>query len=422
MRASAPHLLFISAIILVSLPCVTSLADLSSGDPLTIEVLMIDRGLAQGGIFHKRLGADPSISILGVPQPGHYSIGHLKKDPESINRAMRIYMPRNYQHMVETRDMILLREASCGSSQFPEVFFEQAWMSWFVDAVREEGMPLSMWGGDASWGGGGEGWYKSWGDTIIDGILPFRCLGGYNPPRAAFQKPHFTDPGHHLARLPWKSSGPVELLNKVKPKDGARLIATAIAPGKEFPWIAWWEQGKGRVLGETQVFGSYGTTNRMLNDWPWYQDFIIYLLYFGAGKEIPDDIIRAHRLRVEINTHLDKASLYVSLLEFVENFGASTLELYQELDEVNQMEKEAEERFRQNDYDEAAEIFEEINAAWGRLNAKAMEAKSRALTWVYLIEWFVVSGVAMLTGFFLWAVMIRRKLYREIKTTRTRGH
>ncbi len=418
MRRSYLLVISIWFIFLTSTGPIICVADLSAGDPLVIDILMIDRGLAQGGIYHKRLAADPSISVLGVPQPGHYSIDNLGKDPETINRAMRIYMPRNYQHLLDTRDMILLREASCGSYQFPEVYFDTRWMSWFVRAVSEEGMPLSMWGGDASWGGGGEGWYNSWGETLLEPLLPFECLGGYNPANAEFQRPVFTDDEHPLAKLPWKQSGPVELLNSVEPKAGANVIADAVGPGKKFTWIGWWSFENGKVVGETQVFGSHGTTNRMLNDWKWYQDFIIYLIYFGADKPIPSDINRAHRLREEINTHLAKSSLLVSLLEFVEKYGATTLELYQELDEINALEREAEEFFRQDDYDSAADVFEDIHLEWEELNGRAIEAKERALLWVYIIEWLTVSAACLISGFFLWAVMIRRRLYREMGVTR----
>ncbi len=431
-----PSFLLFSILILLSTAGVSSVANVSRGDPLVIDVLMMDRTLGQGGQFYKRLAADPCISILAVPQLGHYSIFFLKKNPNVINRAMRIYMPRNYRQLVDNRDLILLREASCGSIEIPEIIFDQDWMSWFVRAVREEGLSFAMWGGDASWGGGGEGDYKSWGETMLDDILPFKSLGGYTTSKAEFQRPDFADPDHPLTRLPWGDSGPVELLNRVQPKGGAKLVASAVGPGslivqgvgsdrkitrspwKDFPWIAWWEQGEGRVLGEAQVFGSCGTTDRMLNDWRWYNDFIVYLLYFGVGKELPDDIFRAHRLRVEINTYQDRASLYLSLLEFLEKFGASTLELYREFDEVNQMEREAELRFRQEDYDGAAEIFEEINEAWAAIDSKALDAKKRALSWVYLIEWFSVTGAAMIVGALLWALMVKRKLYKEIQTTR----
>jgi len=412
------RVLALTILILSSPYPVLSNGEYPAGSPLIIDVLLIDRGLFQGGIYDRRLSADPSISVLGVPMPGHYSISTLGKDPHYMNRVLRIYMPRNYQHMRDTMDLILLREASCGSYDFPEVYFDAKWMQWFLRAVQEDGVPLGMWGGDASWGGGGEGSYTSWGDTMLDEILPFESLGGYNPDNAAFQRPHFFDQTHELARLPWKAAGPVELLNKVEPKIGATPVAEATIGDTHYPWISWWEQGKGRVVGEAQVFGSHGTTNRMLNEWTWYQDFIIYLIYFNAGKPVPGDLERAHRIREEINTHLDKASLLVSLLEFVERFGASTVKLYDELEEINLLELQAEEFYRMDDYDSAAGVFEEIHAAWMELNARAIRAKENALTWVYIIEWFTVTAAAMIAGSFLWFVMVRRRLYREIGTTR----
>ena len=60
------------------------------------------------------------------------------------------------------------------------------------------------------------------------------------------------------------------------------------------------------------------------------------------------------------------------------------------------------------------EAFEEIEG----LRADALRLKDQALAWVYLVEWLVVSGVFLLCGFVLWTVMIRRRLYREVSTTR----
>jgi len=161
-----------------------------------------------------------------------------------------------------------------------------------------------------------------------------------------------------------------------------------------------------------------GTTNRMLQEWRWYQDFLIYLVYFGADKPIPQDIYRAHRIREEINTHLDKASMLVSLIEFVEKFGASATRLYADLDAINQREREAEEFYRLDDYDGAAEVFEEIHLSWNQLNAKAVKMKEKALAWVYIIEWSVVSGVALASGSSLWYLMVKRRMYKEVATTR----
>jgi len=271
-------------------------------------------------------------------------------------------------------------------------------------------------------GGQGEQNNPSWGETILEPILPFECLFAYNPSIPKPLKPDFTDPNHPLATLPWDSSPPIMVLNKVTTKPGAELVARAVLGRENYPWLAWWYQEKGMVVGETQVFSSIGGGARMRQEWDWWQDFVIYLAYFGAGKPIPEDIYRAHRIREEINTYISKASLMVSLFEFIEKFGISTVELYAEMESIHQLEKQAEELFRRDDYDGAADIFEEVNAAWGELNIRAMATKENALVWVYLIEWLTVTSVAILSGTLVWTLMVSRKLYRDIKTTRSGRH
>jgi len=391
---------------------------IDAGNPELIDLLFIRRGVGVN-IYTNMMNADPSISVTLVIMPGHYYISDMGGDPAVLNRLLRLYMPRQYEILIGDWDAILMREAPVGSTQFPEIIFEAKWMQWFVRAVQEEGRSFSMWGGDASWGGGGEGFYMSWGETIMDVMLPFESLGAYNPDYAGYNRPHFIDPDHPLARLPWETVGPVELLNRVDVKPGARLVAEAVSrDGQRYPWIGWWESGKGRVVGETQVFGSYGTTYYAYHDWQWFQDHLVYLVYFAVDKPIPQDVYRAHRIRQEISVYLDKASLLVSVFDFIERFGANTVELHAELDRINDIEERGERLFRQDDYDGAAEVFEEIQVEWNKLNTEAIKVKEAALYWVYLIEWFSVSAAALLAGTFLWYAMVRRGLYREIPVTR----
>jgi hypothetical protein len=49
---------------------------------------------------------------------------------------------------------------------------------------------------------------------------------------------------------------------------------------------------------------------------------------------------------------------------------------------------------------------------------EAVNAKDRALLWVYIIEWLTVLGTSAIVGTILWSLMIRRRLYRQVATTR----
>ena len=392
----------------------------SAGEPDFVDVLYLCRASTwESGRRDLILSSDPSINILGVQTVGAHAIWQGAIDPSAVNRRLRIYMPRTYEQLVEERDLLILHDAPHSHPLQPEVRLDLRWLNWWVDAVVEDGMALSMWGGDASWGGQGEQDNPSWGETVLEPILPFECLPAYNPSIPKALSPDFMDEDHPLATLQWASAPPIAVLNKVLLKQGADLVAEATLGKERYPWLAWWNQGNGRVVGETQVFSSLGGGARMRLEWDWWQDFVIYLAYFGAGKKIPEDIYKAHRIREEINTYISKASLMVSLLEFIEKFGISTVDLYLEMESIHEVKEQAEELFRQDDYDGAAEIFEDVNAAWGELNVRAIRVKENALVWVYLIEWLVVTSVAIMAGSLVWALMIKRRYYREISTTRT---
>jgi hypothetical protein len=49
-----------------------------------------------------------------------------------------------------------------------------------------------------------------------------------------------------------------------------------------------------------------------------------------------------------------------------------------------------------------------------------VKIRERALLWVYITEWFVVTGTMIICGSVIWALMIRRRLYKEVAVTRGR--
>jgi hypothetical protein len=55
------------------------------------------------------------------------------------------------------------------------------------------------------------------------------------------------------------------------------------------------------------------------------------------------------------------------------------------------------------------------------LRIDALVLKDRALFWIYVIEWLSVSGTFLLAGFVLWTLMVRRRLYRQVASTRFAG-
>ncbi len=379
-----------------------------------IKILYISRA----GIWHQTMAQDPAISTFWIPVPGHSHIELLGQDPSVLHRIMRIYMPRRVEDLVRDYDMIILQECPYSSLAYESLWFKDSWVKMFVDAIAKHGISFEMWGGDASYGGGGEGFYTSWGDTMLGPLLPVECLGGYNYQSATPQRVRFRNEEHPLARLPWDSSPPIELNNPVQMKEGGNLIAEVVHGDTRWPYIFDWEYGKGFIVGETQVVHSLDTLNLMISYWDYFPDFVTYLAYHGAGREIPENVIMVKRIRNQIQRHFAERSMIISVFDFAEKFGADVSQAYEDIEKIDTAHELAEGLFIEKEYQATSDALDEIQNMWEQVAGKATGLKDRALFWVYVVEYLVVTGTAMVSGVVLWSVMIRRRLYRRMVTTR----
>jgi len=379
-----------------------------------INVLYISRG----GLWHQFMDQDPAISTFWIPVPGHSHIELLGQDPAVLQRIMRIYMPRRLEDLLARYTMVILEECPYASTAYDSIWFEDDWVRMFVEGIEAHGLSFEMWGGDASYGGGGEGFYLSWGDTFLGPLLPVECLGGYNYEVATPQKVEFTDTDSPLARLPWGSCPPVELNNKVRLRPGAHQVAEVVYGEARWPYIFDWRWGEGFVVGETQVVHSRSTLNLMINNWEYFPDFVTYLAYYGAGREIPLDIMLVKRVRSQIQGHYAGRSTVLSVLEFAEMFGADVTRAYAQVSRIDEAHSESEELFILEDYDACSLALESVEDMWRQLSTGAIRLKDRALRWVYLVEYLSISAIAMVSAFCLWTLMVRRKLYRETAATK----
>ncbi len=379
-----------------------------------VQILFISRA----GLWHNLMAQDPAISTFWIPVPGHSHIELLGQDPGVLHRIMRVYMPRRVEDLLEEYNMIILHECPYASTAYESLWFKDSWVMMFVEAIRDHGVSLEMWGGDASWGGGAEGFYTSWEDTMLGPLLPAEGLGGYNHGTATPQRVVFEDATSPLARLPWGECPPVELNNAVKLKEGAHAIANVVYEGAEWPYIFDWEYEKGFVVGETQVVHSLNTLNLMISYWEYFPDFVTYLAYYGARRKIPEDIVQVKRIRSQIERHYAERSMIISVLDFAEKFGADVSGAYADIDDVDEAHERAEELYLEEDYEGTDGALESIQEMWRMLGEKAIRLKDRALLWVYVIEYLAVAGVSLISGLVLWSLMVRRRLYREISFTK----
>ncbi len=151
-------------------------------------------------------------------------------------------------------------------------------------------------------------------------------------------------------------------------------------------------------------------------------DVLANIITYSSGLELPEDVLVPITFRRELFAYQSAKSLFVSTLEFVEKFGANTGVLYGELlDLESGAASRAKSLYLGSEYDGALSEIRLANSRAEELIVMALKARERALFWVFLIEWFAVSGVSIMSGYVLWTLMIRRRVYREVRSTRFSG-
>ena len=211
-------------------------------------------------------------------------------------------------------------------------------------------------------------------------------------------------------------------------RQGADLLAIADKNtfhlgGKEHPILVTWDLVEGaRVfactgeIAQSAIFLNYGGVS--YTPWEYYGDLHSNLMIYLARLPVPQDVDLVHSVRSKAFEIRTRSSLLLNLLEFIEDFGANTQGIMRDLDEINDMIAGARQDYIELRFEEVTEVYDDISDFLEDLEQEALELKDRALLWVYLIEWLAVTGVSMVAGFMVWTLMVRRRLYREIGTTR----
>ncbi len=142
-------------------------------------------------------------------------------------------------------------------------------------------------------------------------------------------------------------------------------------------------------------------------------NMVLYL----TKRDLPADVLVVHRMRSQFVQYRVKMSLLVSLTEFAQKFGADSGQMGRILSPIVDMAEQAEESYLSQDFEGCQELMDSVFSELSRAELEVVEIKERVLMWIYLSEGLVITGTFMISGFLLWTVMIRRKLYRQVETT-----
>jgi len=389
----------------VTVPVLLLLILVSDAAAKTDEVGRV-RVLYLGNIALKNIMLyDPTIQVDPVPA---YLFG---MGLSKVQRFLRIYMPRTYGDLVDNHDVIYIGDSGVRS-------YSPKWLEWMSRAVVDGGVGFVMSGGSESFGGRGED--PSWSDSVMDRALPVSCEhvdsdSGYF---RFFKLVVLRTDDDLMASLPFEEAPSFHYLNMhVYPKEGAVTLAQANLPEKN-PAIVVTQIGRSRSV----AFMPYITDPRPqivpFAGWTYYIDFVPNLMIYTASAPLPEDYVSMHLLRKKIGEYSNLRGLALSVLNFAEEFGANTVRVRGVVAEADDYMERAKALFIKKEVDLCKDELERAIDTLEQAQDLALKAKRRAMFWIYTIEWLAVTATLMLSGIALWELMIRRRIYREVGTTR----
>lgn len=201
-------------------------------------------------------------------------------------------------------------------------------------------------------------------------------------------------------------------------RDGAGVMAWQVDnfPGQgKVPFLVEWDYGAGRSL----TCGSIVATGTWFGyDNPYAADIITNLALYSTQRGLIEDVDVFHRLKLgfrEFNGHMN---MLVALLDFVDRFGANLQGVHEEVRELESMRALAREQYLDQDFAECWTTLDASTSRFADAERMAKETKDAALLWVYAVEWLATTAALLFSSVVLWSLMVRRRLYRQVRTTR----
>ncbi len=341
---------------------------------------------------------DPAIDTTLVPsRPGYLG------SYDAALRNMRMYMTRNYATLIQEQDLILTSDAD-------RTVFTTQWIDWLVRSVTDGGLGLEWLGSIASSS------FESWEGTTLAEIAPTSPGKEYDV-SGSFRVEVEKEDEVLMDALPWERAPPLANINTQIPKRGSEVWARIEHPDRH-PLITHWEIGEGVVICFASKFPN-GVVP-WAREWGYFPQAMIYLVYRTAEKELPRDPLLFQNLLSGFYEYEQMNSMVVSLFSFIERFGGRVDSLYERLDEIAADKAGADDVYMEGRFEECLDIMAEIKEEQYSVMEASFKARDTALFWVHVTEWCATTGALILGGMLVWALMIRRKLYRDVEVTRSR--
>jgi hypothetical protein len=390
----------------------------AAADPDLVEVLMIGQVFPYETPVANWLESDPAFTFVVVPV--RRDTGGWEGYPvELAKRYVRLYFPRTYEGLTEYEFLCYV------DTYFGHLTGTQ--IEYMFRAIRDSGLGgLTTLGGGISWV---DDFRDSWVSSSVGSAFPTDYIQAAGQIRYVETFKLVVARGQDVPRVfhPFLELGIENHLGRqaaeLGAKDGATVFATMVSSKSEgMPFATAWRYGQGVTWSvATDIQTNYNLFWTRLGGGAGYEyamDLFLNMVLYSTGRDIPQDILQFHAVRQRFAAYRERKSMIYALLDFVERFGVNRQTIDEAVEEVDQVEADARSLYLVQDIPGASEALERAMNGLAGVEERSIQLKNRALLWVYLIEWTAVTGTLMVSGSILWSVMIRRRAYRVVGTTR----
>jgi hypothetical protein len=337
---------------------------------------------------------------------GLYPLGHVSEDEK--RKLDRVYYPRTGEMLARAYDFMVFRDARVTHftprqfSELEHVFREEKMGSVAVHSLS---------------------WDVAWLPTVLYDLSP---ISDY---QFRFSVPW----GVRLRReredvfLPFADLGIERAIGMeygiMTVKQGATVWGDMWP--QDLPWLVSWEPDGGNP-GMKWVFADkfdsswWGTAPGSRGSNPYAIDLATNLILHSLDRPLVTDVLARREARDLFSALRSRKILILSMLSWAESFGANIFSLSERLSQIEEESVDAVEDYLEQDYGSAISFLESLGPTVYDISEQARRLKDQALFWVYVSEWLAVTSAAMLSGFALWTLMIKRRMYRAVGETRLR--
>ena len=363
-----------------------------------------DASLVANRLILNWIGVEPKFTLTIVPCDLEFmTFSEAKK-------FTQLYLPRNYDSLNTSYDIVVLHNIS------PKVVPSRV-LDFFKKGVFEEGIGLGLIT-FMFWGGGQgtndiETWIgSSFYDTFpadVDVSMDYPSARGRTYWRVVRKQPILSMPG--IEKQPMRSIG--KHGGDIWPRPGSKV--RAVWRGSGTPVMVTGTYGSGATLQLAK--GWHTTPLSVFINYEYMPDLIYNQLYLLTKAEPPQDLELVHMVRGMFLQVDLRTSVMLATMDFVDKLGGRLDLVEREIATVESTVEEGERVYLRGHCLDASARLEQALPQIDSLDELLVRVKKKTMMWIFILEWLVVSSTAMLSGVFIWWIMVQRKLYRPVQNT-----